>query len=169
MKKDLFLWQFGGFVFTVVLGTILHFLYDLTNQSVLVAPFSAINESTFEHMKLMYFPMLIFSLIQSRFFKEYKSFWCVKLIGILTGLALIPALFYTYNGAFGKSPDFINIAIFFIAAALAFLLEEYLLRNEKLNSCFSASAFLVILLIGGLFVLFTFAPQQLPIFKDPTI
>lgn len=169
MKKDLFLWQFGGFVFTVVLGTILHFLYDLTNQSVLVAPFSAINESTFEHMKLMYFPMLIFSLIQSRFFKEYKSFWCVKLIGILTGLALIPALFYTYNGAFGKSPDFINIAIFFIAAALAFLLEEYLLRNEKLNSCFSASAFLVILLIGGLFVLFTFAPQQLPIFKDPNI
>ena len=64
MKKDLFLWQFGGFVFTVVLGTILHFLYDLTNQSVLVAPFSAVNESTFEHMKLMYFPMLIFSLIQ---------------------------------------------------------------------------------------------------------
>ena len=92
MKKDLFLWQFGGFVFTVVLGPILHFLYDLTNQSVLVAPFSAINESTFEHMKLMYFPMLIFSLIQSRFFKEYKSFWCIKLIGILTGLALIPAL-----------------------------------------------------------------------------
>lgn len=93
MKRNLYLWQFVGFVMTVLGGTLLHFLYDLTNESVLVAPFSAVNESTWEHMKLMYFPLFVFALIQRRFFREYKSFWCIKLIGIITGLVLIPVLF----------------------------------------------------------------------------
>ena len=52
---------------TVLGGTILHFLYGLTKESVLVAPFSAVNESIWEHMKLMYFPLFVFALIQSRF------------------------------------------------------------------------------------------------------
>lgn len=36
---------------------------------------------------------------------------------ILLGLVLIPVLFYTYNGVFGKSPDWINTAIFYFTAA----------------------------------------------------
>ena len=43
---------------------------------------------------------------------------------ILLGLALIPVLFYTYNGVFGHSPDWVNISIFYLAAAGAFLLES---------------------------------------------
>lgn len=114
IKRNLFLWQFAGFVMTVLGGIMLHFLYGLTNENILVAPFSAVNESTWEHMKLMYFPLLVYALIQSRFFREYKCFWCIKLIGITTGLMLIPVLFYTYNGAFGKSPDWLNMTIFFL-------------------------------------------------------
>ena len=78
MKRDISLWQLGGFSFTALAGTLLHFLYDLTGESVLAAPFSGVNESTWEHMKLLYFPLLIFALIQSRFFKERKGFWCIK-------------------------------------------------------------------------------------------
>ena len=104
MKRNLLMWQFAGFVTTAVCGTLLHFIYDLTNENIMAAAFSAVNESTWEHMKLMYFPMFIFALVQSRFFGEYKSFWCVKLIGIITRLVLIPVLFYTYNKAFWESP-----------------------------------------------------------------
>ena len=105
MKRELSLWQFAGFVLTTLGGTLLHFLYDWTNQSVWVAPVSGVNESTFEHMKLLYFPLLVFALVQSHFSKGDRSFWCIKLVGTLTGLLLIPVLFYTYNGVFGKSPD----------------------------------------------------------------
>lgn len=37
-------------------------------------------------------------------------------------------LFYTYNGAIGKSPDAVNIAIFFAAAA-SFIPESTLFKN----------------------------------------
>ena len=165
MKKDLLLWNFGGFVFTSLGGTILHFLYDWT-KSILTAPFSAINESTWEHMKLLFFPMFIFSLIQSYFFKEFSNFWCIKLIGILAGLIFIPVLFYTINGIFGKTPDFINIAIFFISAATVFLLETYLFKNY--HCCkYPYIAFLIICFIGLLFILFTFLTPDIPLFKDP--
>lgn len=133
MKRNLYIWQFAGFVMTVLGGTLLHFLYGLTNESVLAAPFSAINESTWEHMKLMYFPLVVFALIQSRFSREHNSFWCIKLFGIITGLVLIPVLFYTYNGAFGKSPDWLNIAIFFLSAAIVFILETLLFIKNRLR------------------------------------
>lgn len=167
MKRDVPLWQFAGFAFTSLVGTLLHYLYEWTDSNVMAALFSGINESTWEHMKLLFFPLFFFALIQSRFFKDYENFWCVKLIGILTGLVFIPVLFYTYNGAFGKSPDWLNISIFFIAAALTFWLETRLFKNNRLRCGAPCLAFFVICLIGVLFIVFTFAPPQLPLFKDP--
>lgn len=167
MKRELSLWQFAGFALSSLGGTLLHFLYDWTNENILIAPFSGVNESTWEHMKLLFFPLFIFALIQSRFFKEYENFWCVKLAGIVTGLVLIPVLFYTYNGVFGKSPDWVNIAIFFISAAAAFLLETRLFKKDCLHCKRPWLAFGSICLIGVLFVVFTFATPQIPLFQDP--
>lgn len=166
-KRDLSLWQFAGFALTALGGTLLHFLYDWTSGNILIAPFSAVNESTWEHMKLLFFPLFIFALIQSRFFKNYENFWCVKLVGILTGLMLIPVLFYTYNGVLGKSPDWVNIAIFFISAAVAFLLETRLFKKNSLRCKRPWLAFAVICLIGVLFAVFTFAAPRIPLFQDP--
>ncbi len=167
MKRDLSLWQFAGFALTSLAGTVLHFLYDWTNQSIFVAPFSGINESTWEHMKLLYFPLLIFALIQSRFFKEYENFWCIKLRGILMGLVLIPVLFYTYNGAFGRSPDWVNIAIFFVSTAIAFFLEWRLFKKNTLPCRRPWLALATICFIGVLFVVFTFTAPEIPLFQDP--
>ena len=102
MKRSLLLWQVSGLTFSAVLGTLFHFLYDWTGF-ILFAPFSAVNESTWEHMKLLFFPSFIFAIIQSVFFlKDYPSFWKIKLIGITVGILVIPTLFYTYNGTIGK-------------------------------------------------------------------
>lgn len=167
MKKDIFLWQFAGFSLTSLGGTLLHFLYDWTNKSVLIAPFSGVNESTWEHMKLLYFPLFVFAIIQSRFFKEYKNFWCIKLVGTLIGLLLIPILFYTYNGAIGKSPDWLNIAIFFVSAAVTFLFEGIAFKKDFFKCNRPWIAFVTLCLIGILFVVFTFLAPKIAIFKDP--
>ena len=167
MKKNLALWQFSGFALTSLLGTILHFLYDWAGESPLVATFSAVNESTFEHLKLFFFPAFLFSLIQYKFFKEYKNFWCIKLVGVLTGLISIPVLFYTYNGAIGKSPDWLNIAFFFISAALSFLVEWFLFKTNRVSCNNSRLCFISLCFIGFLFIVFTFFAPKLAIFKDP--
>ena len=168
MKKTLLIWQIIGFVFAVLFGSLLHFLYDLSGQNTLVAAFSAINESTFEHMKILFFPMFVFAFVQKQFMKyDAKNFWCAKLLGILLGLVLIPILFYTYNGVFGTSPDFVNIAIFVIAAAAAYFAEYKMMTKEKPVCKNPTLALALMVLIAVLFVTFTYNPLQIPLFLDP--
>ena len=164
MKQASSLWQWAGFGAATLVGTILHFLYDCTGGSIGVAPFSGVNESTWEHMKLLFWPLFLFAVVQRLFFREQENFWWVKLWGILLGLLLIPVLFYTCNGAFGKSPDWVNISIFYICAGAVFLFERWALQNIH---ALGRMGFIVICLVGALFVVFTFAPPRLPLFQDP--
>ena len=166
MKRSIGLWQLMGFAVTSLGGTLLHFLYDWTD-SVLVAPFSGVNESTWEHMKLLFWPMFIYAIVQNFFFKDREDFWCVKLKGTLLGLALIPIIFYTYNGVIGQSPDWINIAIFFISAAVAYIYETRQFNNGTTTCKSPKIAFAILCVIALLFVVFTFATPDIGIFKDP--
>ena len=75
MKRSIGLWQLMGFAVTSLLGTVLHFLYDWLGGAVWVAPFSGVNESTWEHMKLLFWPMLFYATVQSFFFRERQDFW----------------------------------------------------------------------------------------------
>ena len=145
----------------------MHFLYDWLGGAVWIAPFSAVNESTWEHMKLLFWPMLVFAIVESFFFRERKDFPCIKLHGIILGLLLIPVLFYGYNGIVGDSPDWLNIAIFFISAALAYLYEFILFKKAKLRCASPKAAIATVSFIALLFVIFTFATPKLAIFLDP--
>ena len=167
MKRSIKLWQLMGFAVTSLGGTLLHFLYEWLGGAVWIAPFSGVNESTWEHMKLLFWPMLIYAIVQSRSFKDRRDFWCVKLRGTLLGLTLIPVLFYTYNGVVGKSPDWLNIAIFFVAAAIAYIYETRLFNAEKLRCKYPRSALAVLVLLAVFFIVFTFAAPKIGIFIDP--
>ena len=167
MKKAINLWQLWGFAITALCGTLLHFLYDWSGNALLMAPFSGVNESTWEHMKLLFWPMFIYAIVQSFFFRDREDFWCIKLKGTLLGLILIPIIFYTYNGAIGKSPDWFNISIFFVSAAIAYIYEARQF-NENKKPCRSPKlAFAVLCIIAVLFVLFTFKTPEIGIFRDP--
>ena len=166
MKRKIGAIELLGFGVTSLGGTLLHYLYDFTGL-ILFAPFSGVNESTWEHMKLLFWPTFIFAIVQSFFFKEQKDFWCVKVRGALLGLSLIPILFYTYIGIVGKSFDFINIAIFFIAGAIAYFYEWQLFKGEEVKCKNPRLAILTLCIIALLFIVFTFAPPKIGIFMDP--
>ncbi|MBQ8276296.1 MAG: hypothetical protein IJZ02_06715 [Clostridia bacterium] len=167
MKRSIGLWQLWGFAVTSLGGTILHFLYDWSGEAFWIAPFSGVNESTWEHMKLLFWPMFLFSLVQFFFFRDRADFWCVKLRGIFLGLALIPALFYTYNGVVGRSPDWINIAIFFISAGIAYWYETRQFNRGTERCSWPKAAFAVLCVIAVLFGVFTFFTPEIGIFRDP--
>ena len=167
MKHSVGLWQLWGFATASLGGTILHFLYDWSDKSAFIAPFSGVNESTWEHMKLLFWPMLFFAVVQSVFFREHKDFWWIQLRGILLGLALIPILFYTYNGVIGRSPDWVNIAIFFVSAAAAYLYETRRFHAQTLRCSSSKIPQIFLGVLALLFILFTFRTPQIGIFRDP--
>ena len=167
MKRSIVPWQIWGFAVTSLFGTLLHFLYDWLGEATWIAPISSINESTWEHMKLLFWPTFIFAIIQSFFFKERTDFWCIKLRGILLGLLLIPVIFYTYNGAIAKSPDWLNITIFFISAAAVFIYESRLLTSKKIFCSSQKWALISLCTLALLFIIFTFKTPSIGIFRDP--
>lgn len=168
MNRSVRLWQIIGFVFTGIAGVLLHFLYEWTNESVIAAPFSAVNESIWEHMKLLYFPLFVFAVIEYRFVgKKYENYWCVKLLGTAVGLLSIPSLYYTYTGALGVKADWFNILIFFLAAGAVYFIEYQLLKNG-IGYCVSPlAAFTVLCLTGLAFIVLTFVQPKIPLFGDP--
>ena len=168
MRKNLFWWQFAGFTFVCLLGSLLHFLYDWTGGSIVVAPISAVNESTWEHMKLFFFPALIFAIIEYYIVgKIYPNYWSAKVIGITIGLVSIPIIYYTTIGAFGMSPDWVNVMIFFLSSGIAFVVESYLMLRNYPNFSIKI-AIIILVLIAIAFVVLTFVPPSIPLFIDPT-
>lgn len=118
-------------------------------------------------MKIFYLPLFVYAAIESRYFGRAENFWCVKLVGILAGMLLIPMLFYGLRGTFGNTPDIVNIAIFFAVAAVVFVLETHLFKNGALEFKYPIIPIAAIIIVAVLFVVFTFLPPHIPLFLDP--
>ena len=91
MKKGTF---FIGFAFTSLLGTLLHFVFEWSGNNRIVAVFSAVNESTAEHLKLLFWPAVLMGVIE--FFWLYRKngrYFSYLFEGILLGLGFITAFF----------------------------------------------------------------------------
>ena len=169
MRKQLFFWELAGFLVTGALGSLLHFVYQWSGENQVAAAFSAVNESTWEHMKLLFIPLFLFSVVQVCVMgRNYPNFLAVRAVSILTGLVLIPVLFYTYTGVLGRSVDWVNIAIFFLAALGAFLLDFRLLRRSRLSAPWQQILGLIVLwALAFCFVWCTFHPVELALWRDP--
>ncbi len=169
MRRRLFFWELAGFLFTGALGVLLHFLYEWSGGNTLAAAFSSVNESTWEHMKLLFFPIFVFSVFQVCIMgRNYPNFLAARAASILTGLVLIPVLFYTYTGVLGRNINWVDIAIFFLADLGAFLLDAWLLRRGKLTAPWQQILGLLILwAVAFCFVWCTFRPVKLALWMDP--
>ena len=159
-------WQIITVIICIALGIVLHFTYEWSNNNQLVGIFSAINESTWEHLKLLYFPMLLSTIIGYFYLKkETSNYICAKTKGILISLAFIVIFFYTYSGILGTSIDVINIISFYVAVILG---QYHAYKKIKYGSCcnnYFAIAVLFVLLIS--FIAFTFFQPNLGIFIAP--
>ncbi len=168
MKLSINKWCVLGFLFTVAGGTLLQFMYEWSGKADVVAPFSNVNESTWEHMKLLFYPTFLFAIIQIFFFGNRKDYWYIKLKGTILGLALIPGIFYLFNGIIGPSNDVINIMIFVISVLAVYIYEARLFKEENQIYMVNRNAIIAFFVIAILFGVFTFVTPELGIFLDPT-
>lgn len=157
-----------GTVFVCITGMISHFIYEWSDQNFILGFLVPVNESTWEHMKLCFFPMLLFSVYMCRKLKpDYSSVTAAMLYGILTGTLLIPFSFYTYSGILGRNCLPLDIAIFILSVALAFVTVYRLTLSRRMNPRPFPPG-LCVLVLAICFVLFTYNPPNLGIFADPT-
>ena len=100
-----------GFIFIVVLGTLAHFIYDWSNHNKYLALLVAVNESVWEHMKLIVFPSLIWLLVEIPFIGSNPNFMMAKLVSLLTMFVFIPVVFYIYQAIFKKTSLIFDIVL----------------------------------------------------------
>lgn len=155
-----------GAVVTITLGILSHFVYDWSGENFLVGLFFPVNESTWEHLKLLFFPMFAYALIAGkRMEKQYPCIYNDMFKGILTGLGLIPVLFYTYTGILGYNVDWLNIGTYIVSVIVAYYVvcrgsETCTSRESKFLRYFMYALLLA-------FMIFTVYPPELGIFKSP--
>ncbi len=155
-----------GALVTSVLGTLLHFVYEWSGNNVIVGVLGAVNESTWEHLKLLFWPMFLFSLIELIWAgKRFPNFLSATLAGIFTGMATIVVVYYTYTGIIGRGYLYADIALFFIAVIVAYIVRYRLMRNNlPKGMAVQVLSLLVLLGLAAAFGYFSFFPPDLAIF-----
>ena len=163
-------YNFLAFVFIGTFGAISHFIYEWSGENKLLGYFFATNESTWEHLKLLFFPTLIFSLVEYFFVKnEVLNYIISVAISVLVGMISIIVLYNTYYGFLGYNIDFINITIFYIALIIMLIIKNKIIESGKFEGQNSSLFGLFIcFFITLLFIFLTYNPPSLAVFLSPT-
>lgn len=157
----------GGVLFVSVLGTLFHFVYDASDRNAIIGLFAPINESVWEHMKLLFFPMCLFSLVWKP--REKDAYPCLSSalqMGALVGTLLIAVFFYTYTGVWGAHVAIVDILTFYVCVLVAFYIAYKATISCKAQE--NARLWRVLCLVLTVaFMVFTVFPPQLPLFMAP--
>jgi len=159
--------EFIGIVFIVILGGMSHFTFELSGRNPLVGAFSAVNESVWEHLKLAFWPALLYAIMEHRYLKKISgSFFFSKAVGIYLMPLAIVILFYSYR-AFLEENLGLDILIFVIAVVVGQFASFKLLTWKEVPKIYSKFSVIALAFLAVIFIIFTFYPPQLPMFQDP--
>ena len=169
MRKRRIGWGVVGFLWTAAAGTLLHFVYEWSGGSLASSAFSGVNESVWEHMKLLVMPVFLFTVMQVWAQGDlHPNLPAVRAVSLTAGTLAIPTLYYTYTGALGFRVLWVDMGIFYLAAALVFCLDGRLLRTGRPASAWAQVLGIAVLwALVFVFVWCTFRPVRLPLWQDP--
>ena len=168
MNKRLLKIEIIGFVFVCVMGTIGHFIFKWSGENAIVGLFFSVNESPWEHLKLVFFPFLIFTFFTAYRFKQDKfNIFFANCVSVYLGMWSTLSYFYTFTSIKGEITEFVNISSFVVGVAVAFIVSYFLINYSVGRGMPNSFALIILIITALVFFLFTFKPPFLPLFQDP--
>ena len=157
-----------GVLFVFISGTLLHFLYDWSNGSMLGVLFGSVNESVWEHIKIFAMPYIVWSVIELACSIPYfRQFIVAKVLGLYLLCGLITGFFYLYTMILGRHVLFIDITSVFMWIAIAHIFSYRATTSYKdLRHLFPLCLGLLFLFLAMYFS-FAAVPPHIELFKDP--
>jgi hypothetical protein len=169
--KQIFRWEMWGILFITLFGSFLHFTFELSGGWKPLGIISAVNESVWEHLKLAFWPAVIYTILELIFLRRKgvpgRNFWLAKAIGTYLMPVIIVINFYSYTAFTGESILAVDISSFVIAVIAGQVVSYYLIRNLRLPNSFNwlgLSMFVIGMILLGIF---TYYPPHSGIFRDP--
>jgi len=168
IKRQIRKWELIGIAVIAGVGAVMHFAFEWSGELRAVAVFAAVNESVWEHLKLTYWPALLYAALEYRKIRGLSdNFITAKAAAIYVMPAAIISLFYAYTAITGSDNLIADITIFVVAIALGQLTSYKILTLSPLSRRLYILAIIGLVALGVLFTLFTFYPPRVPIFRDP--
>lgn len=168
MNKKVMKYEIIGLIFTFIIGTLCHFIYKWSGNNSFIGLFVPINESPFEHLKLLFFPYFLYSLFENvKLNKDKFNIYFAKLVGILGGFFVTLAIFYISSGMIGKDVPWINIASFFIGVIVAYIISYCIINKSVGRGLLNGISLALLIIIAIMFMFFTYFPFKIPFFMDP--
>jgi hypothetical protein len=166
-KRSIFWYELGGIVFIIILGSMLHFTFEWSGNQPIVGVFSAVNESVWEHLKIAFWPTLLYAIFEYRYLnRKTNNLFFAKTVGIYAIMTIIPVIFYSYT-IFVEENLIIDILSFIFAIIVGQLISYELLAFRKLSKSLELISLVALVILALAFVVFTFYPPQIQLFQDP--
>ena len=165
-------WKKADIIFCIIaciLGVFFHFVYEWSGNNPAVAPFFPISESTWEHLKLIYFPVLLLSVPEYFMLMPFQrsGFWSTRFLSTIAGMILTVILFYTSTGVYGKNVDVLNVIIYFISMIMVYVLSYNTVYSKRKSNVPDIVGLLCFLLLILVFAFFTYFPPNIGLFQNP--
>lgn len=152
-----------AFVFIAAAGIFNHFLYEWSG-SALTAFFCPVNESVWEHLKLLFFPFLFWTLWNYLCSKpRASSYFFYRFLSVLFGMLSIVTFFYTYTGIIGRNFFLFDILIFMLSIIISLRLISIFTKRFPYapSAAATCTAWIAVILC---FFTFTCFPPDIPLF-----
>lgn len=160
-----------GTFFGILFGTLLHFTYAWSGNNFLIGLFSSINESVWEHTKLIITPVLIYMIFELWQLSEIRKVLKAKAMELIFGVLFIITFFYLYTGALGVEENLTVDIISFIIAVIVgkYISYKIISRNKILGNKVFILSIVVLFIFLLLQIIFTFTRIDIPLFRVHTL
>lgn len=152
-------------IFLLAIGS--HFMYDVIPTFITSILFP-VNESIWEHMKLLVTPVLIFSVLEYFIYKykniNYNNFILSYFISIMLGIILYLLIYLPINSLFGYNTIFAISLLFVIYIFIEYI--SYYIMNMNVNKYNKILGIIGIICIYFIFFYFTYYTPDNKIFYD---
>ncbi|MBE6984912.1 MAG: hypothetical protein E7434_04745 [Ruminococcaceae bacterium] len=149
-------------IFASALGSALHFLYELL-PSIPTALIAPVNESPWEHLKLLYYPTLLAAFFLTRRAKCKTCLWSAFFLVLLLMPIFLLSVYYALV-YLGLDSVVVDIGLYFVTMLLGFFLA-YRLKDSKRIERIGGYLLMLVILYGAALILFSFAAPDLPLFQ----
>ncbi len=166
-------YQWIGIVVVCILSVPFHFLYEWLGENTVVGLFFPINESIWEHLKLVFWPLLVWWILGYIIFKhrkdlDSKKWFTAAAFSIMFSMIFIVAWYYTWVYALHVESSIIDIGSLFIAVPIAQLIAIHLYKVVTPRTLYLILSIVLLMLFSGMFIWFTLNTPDLPLFIPPS-
>lgn len=147
------------FAIAVIMGTLLHFAYDVSNNNLIIGLFTPVNESVWEHLKLVALPLVIFAAIHYILKKQNKFLETSTAI-------IISSLIILFTHYFFEKLNIPTMTIDILSYILTMLIAFYYIYKSDFNSKYIGLTLLILILT--VLAILTIVPPQTTLFLDKT-